>query len=260
MEGGPAPATAITLIPGSIQLSVHGRRFLTIHFPPTGTFRAQVPVGTYEVAGNYSPRFHQKYSGGETVKGLNSCPQRPIAVTAGKRTSIRVSCLFPDAHPRSSRVRISPVDVAVTADSQNGTKRESDAIGEANAYQQADHSGCVSGLRRGSRTEGVGLDGRQIEWTDAEGFPLHGTYVGPQAVVDGVLMRLGEIGDEFTVTPTRFVAEDDTVVATGTYSWKHRSTGKPAVVQMAHVWTFRDGRVIAMQQQVDTLKVQELST
>ena len=48
-------------------------------------------------------------------------------------------------------------------------------------------------------------------------------------------MRLGEIGDDFTVTLTGFVAEDDTVVANGTYSWKHRSTGKPAVVQMVHV-------------------------
>jgi ketosteroid isomerase-like protein len=45
----------------------------------------------------------------------------------------------------------------------------------------------------------------EIEWTEAEGFLLHGTYIGPQAVVDGVFMRLGEIGDEFTVTPTRFV-------------------------------------------------------
>ena len=100
----------------------------------------------------------------------------------------------------------------------------------------------------------------KIEWTEAEGFPLHGTYVGPQAVVEGVFMRTGEmIGDEFTVTPTRFVAEDDTVVATGSYSWKHRSTGKPAVVQMAYVWTFRDGKVISMHQHVDTLKVQELS-
>ena len=104
----------------------------------------------------------------------------------------------------------------------------------------------------------LGLMGDRIEWTEAEGFPLHGTYVGPQAVVEGVFMRLGEIGDEFAVTPTRFVAEDDTVVAAGTYSWKHRSTGKPAVVQMAHVWTFRDGKIIAMQQHVDTLKVQEV--
>ena len=99
----------------------------------------------------------------------------------------------------------------------------------------------------------------KIEWTEAEGFPLHGTYVGPQAVVEGVFMRTGEIGDDFAVTPTRFVAEDDTVVATGTYSWKHRSTGTPAVVQMPHVWTLRDGKVITMQQHVGTLKVQELS-
>jgi ketosteroid isomerase-like protein len=33
---------------------------------------------------------------------------------------------------------------------------------------------------------------------------------------------------------------------------------KPAVVQMAQVWTFRDGKVISMQQHVDTLTVQEL--
>jgi len=98
-----------------------------------------------------------------------------------------------------------------------------------------------------------------IAWTEAEGFPLHGTYVGPSAVVEGVFMRLGEIGDDFTVTPTRFVAEGDTVVALGTYSWKHRSTGKPAEVPMAHVWTIQDGKITAMQQHVDTLKVQELS-
>jgi ketosteroid isomerase-like protein len=61
----------------------------------------------------------------------------------------------------------------------------------------------------------------QIGWTEAEGFPLHGTHVGPQAVVDGVFMRTGEIGDDFTVAPTRFVAEDDTVVAIGTYSCNH---------------------------------------
>jgi uncharacterized protein len=100
----------------------------------------------------------------------------------------------------------------------------------------------------------------KIEWTEAEGFPLYdGTFVGPQAVVDGVFMRLGEIGDEFTVTPSRFVAEGDAVVAVGTYSWKHRSTGVPAKVQMAHVWTLRDGKIISFEQLVDTLKVQERS-
>lgn len=106
----------------------------------------------------------------------------------------------------------------------------------------------------------VALMDDKIEWTEAEGFPLYdGTFVGPQAVVDGVFMRLGEIGDNFTVTPTRFVAEGDTVVVLGTYSWKHRSTGEPAKVQMAHVLTFRDGKIVSFEQLVDTLKVQERS-
>jgi len=115
--------------------------------------------------------------------------------------------------------------------------------------------GAYQAFAEGDVPQVLALMDDKIEWTEAEGFPLHGTYVGPQAVVEGVFMRLGEIGDEFTVTPTLFVAEDDTVVAIGTYSWKHRSTGKPAIVQMAHVWTFRDGKIISMRQHVDTLRV-----
>jgi ketosteroid isomerase-like protein len=40
---------------------------------------------------------------------------------------------------------------------------------------------------------------------------------------------------------------------------EQRSTGKPTEVQMAHLWTFGDGKIILMQQHFDTLKVQELS-
>jgi ketosteroid isomerase-like protein len=98
-----------------------------------------------------------------------------------------------------------------------------------------------------------------IEWTEADGFPLAGTYVGPQAVLEGVFMRLGEVGDEFAAVPDQIIAEGDTVVALGNYSWKHKSTGAPATVKMAHVWTLADGKVAAFQQHVDTLRVRELS-
>lgn len=104
----------------------------------------------------------------------------------------------------------------------------------------------------------VSLMDDDIKWTEAEGFPIYsGTVVGPQQVVDAVFMRLGEIGDDFSVNPTRFVAEDDTVVALGTYTWKRHSTGAPAEVQMAHVLTLQDGKIISFEQHVDTLKVQE---
>jgi ketosteroid isomerase-like protein len=98
-----------------------------------------------------------------------------------------------------------------------------------------------------------------IQWTEADGFPLAGTYVGPQAVLEGVFMRLGEIGDDFAVEPEQFVADGDIVVALGSYSWKHKSSGEPAVVKMAHVWTMAGGKAVAFQQHVDTIRVRELS-
>jgi ketosteroid isomerase-like protein len=84
--------------------------------------------------------------------------------------------------------------------------------------------------------------------------------VGPRAVVDGVFSRLAEIGAEFSGVPEKLVAEDDTVVALGRYTWRQASTNEPAEVKMAHVWTLRDGKVIAFQQHVDTLKLQERSS
>ena len=50
-----------------------------------------------------------------------------------------------------------------------------------------------------------------ISWTEADGFPLAGTYIGPQAVVENVFMRLGEIGDNWGVVVERLVADGDTV-------------------------------------------------
>src|ERR1700734_3122322 len=88
----------------------------------------------------------------------------------------------------------------------------------------------------------LGAMADDIQWTEAEGFPLAGTYVGHQAVVEGVFMRLAEIGDDFAVVPEQFVADGDTVVILGNYTWKHKTSGAPAVVKMAHVWTFDGGK------------------
>lgn len=58
----------------------------------------------------------------------------------------------------------------------------------------------------------------KIEWTEAAGFPYAGTYTGPDAVLTGVFSRLGTEWDGFKAAPDRIVANDDTVIATGTYS------------------------------------------
>lgn len=72
-------------------------------------------------------------------------------------------------------------------------------------------------------------------------------------------MRLGEIGDEFTVVAEQFVGDGDTVVGLGRHTWKHKESGAPAAVKVAHVWSVNDGKLASFQQHVDTLKVRELS-
>jgi ketosteroid isomerase-like protein len=57
----------------------------------------------------------------------------------------------------------------------------------------------------------------------------------------------------------QLVADGDTVVALGNITWKHKETGAPASVKMAHVWTLRDGKAATFQQHTDTAKVRELS-
>jgi len=118
---------------------------------------------------------------------------------------------------------------------------------------------AYASFAKGDVPAALGAMADDIRWTEADGFPLAGTYVGPQAVLEGVFMRLGEIGDEFAVMPEHFVADGDTVVALGSYGWKHKTSGEPAVVKMAHVWTMNDGKAVAFQQHVDTLRVRDLS-
>lgn len=96
-----------------------------------------------------------------------------------------------------------------------------------------------------------------IRWTEADGFPLAGTYVGPQAVVENVFMRLGEFSDNWGVVVDQLIADGDTVVANGTYTWNHKTSGQPCEARMAHVWTLADGKATSFLQHVDTLRVRE---
>lgn len=97
----------------------------------------------------------------------------------------------------------------------------------------------------------------RIEWTEADGFPLAGTYRGPQAVLENVFMRLGEFSDNWGVEVDRFIAEGDTVVADGRYTWNHKETGESCQVRMAHIWTLNNGKVVSFLQHVDSARVRE---
>ena len=102
----------------------------------------------------------------------------------------------------------------------------------------------------------LGVMSPAIVWNEAEhNLPLAdgNPYVGPQAVLEGVFMRLGVEFDGFAVVPARLVADGDCVVMCGRYSATSRATGSPVNVQAVHVWTLKDGKVTGFQQHVDTL-------
>ena len=109
-------------------------------------------------------------------------------------------------------------------------------------------------LAKGDIQTVLGLMDNEIEWYEAE----HVTYwpggpvIGPQAVVNGVFARLPQDFDGFKVDIKRIVGCGDTVLVEARYRATVKATGKPLDAQVAHIWDFRDGKVVRWQQYTDT--------
>jgi len=95
-----------------------------------------------------------------------------------------------------------------------------------------------------------------ISWTEAEGFPYGGTYVGPEAVLQGVFAKLGSEWNGYAAVPHEYVASGDTVVALGEYSGTYKATGKSFKAPFVHVWKFGGDRIVSFRQHTDTAVVQ----
>lgn len=95
-----------------------------------------------------------------------------------------------------------------------------------------------------------------IEWTEAEGYPYAGTFIGPDAVAEAVFVKLATEWEEYQAVPEQFVAEGDTVAALGHYSGTYRATGKGFRAPFVHVWTVRNGKFAKFVQHTDTVVVQ----
>jgi ketosteroid isomerase-like protein len=91
-----------------------------------------------------------------------------------------------------------------------------------------------------------------IHWTEALGGPYGGVSIGPDAVVQNVFMKIGTEWDGYQAIPREFVATGDTVVALGTYSGTYKKTGKSFTAPFAHVWKFKNGKVVSFEQITDT--------
>ena len=100
----------------------------------------------------------------------------------------------------------------------------------------------------------------QVEWWEAENFIYDdgNPYVGPEAVLQGVFMRIGTEWEGFAVTPKEVLDAGDTAIGHGYYSGTYKRTGKHAKAQFAHFFTFRDGKVVRFQQYTDTAQFKQV--
>ena len=101
----------------------------------------------------------------------------------------------------------------------------------------------------------LGLMAPDIVWNEAENFLYadRNPYKGPQAILEGVFMRIGGDFENFAVKPEEIIESGDTVVMFGRYTGTFKATGKAINLQASHDWRVKDGKVTRFQQYVDTL-------
>jgi uncharacterized protein len=107
---------------------------------------------------------------------------------------------------------------------------------------------------RGDVATFMGTLDPEIVWLEAENilYADRNPYRGPQAIGEGVFARLGADWDNFRVRTDKIIDGGDTVVALGRYSATWKATGKQLDAQFAHVWTWRNGKVVRFEQYTDT--------
>lgn len=119
---------------------------------------------------------------------------------------------------------------------------------------------CYAALARGDIGALAAELWPDVVWTEAAGGPYHGTYVGPDAVVQGVLVRISADWQDFSAAPDLLVAEGGRVVAVGTYRGRCRRTGRLVEARFAHVFVVDAGRVREFEQILDSKPLVEAMT
>lgn len=117
-------------------------------------------------------------------------------------------------------------------------------------------AGHYAASARGDIEGMLGVLAPGAEWIEMAGSAYAGTYIGPEAVLDGVFRRIGEDFSEFAFELERLLDAGDHIVALGRYNAVGRVTGKPMHSRVAHVWRLADGRVVRFEQFADTALIE----
>jgi ketosteroid isomerase-like protein len=95
----------------------------------------------------------------------------------------------------------------------------------------------------------------KIDWTEAARYIYGGTYVGPDAIFEGVFTRLGSEWEGFRADVDFIVVEGNRTASVGTYSGRYAATGRDCSARFAHAFTVADGKVVKFEQVIDSAEV-----
>lgn len=121
-------------------------------------------------------------------------------------------------------------------------------------------AGLYAAFGRGDVPTVLGAMDPQIRWHEAEGnpyMPSGEAWVGPDAVLNNLFMRLGTEWEAFTVHPASYHDAGGVVTVEGRYTGTYKETGKSVDTQFCHVWSVSDGKITKFQQYTDTGKFQD---
>lgn len=108
-------------------------------------------------------------------------------------------------------------------------------------------------LSAGDAPAALSLMAPDIEWITMWHYKIDGR--GPERVAEGLFKPLMAEWSSFTLVPTEFITEGETVVSLGDFTGVHATTGKRSDARYAHVWTVRDGKIARFRQYIDTLAI-----
>jgi len=112
---------------------------------------------------------------------------------------------------------------------------------------------AYSNFKSGDIDSLLSLMADDVTWTlpQMDGVPFAGARNGREAVGE-FFATVDSSQESLRFDPRQLIAEGNTVVALGNYQWKVKSNSREFGGDFAHVFTIRDGKIVAFNEYMDT--------
>lgn len=91
-----------------------------------------------------------------------------------------------------------------------------------------------------------------IAWIQSEGFPGGGTWIGADAIIQGVFQGNASRWEGFGFEIEQYLDTGGSVVVVGTYRGTHRVSGRSFRAATVHLFDLQEGKVTRFRQFTDT--------